>query len=75
MSRGRAERAAAALNELENVFGEEDRAGLCEVAIDYFTNTLEDYEREKEDWRDSDEEEIDTGIDTIYDTGNYNKKE
>ena len=33
----RAERAAAALNDLVHLFSEEDHAGLQEVALDYFT--------------------------------------
>ncbi len=33
----RAQRAAAALNDLKGLFGEEDSSALEEVALDYFT--------------------------------------
>ena len=51
----RAERAAAALNDLVRLFSEEDRAGLQEVALDYFT-TERTRESDSEGETDLDEE-------------------
>ena len=51
----RAERAAAALNDLVHLFSEEDHAGLQEVALDYFT-TERTRESDSEGETDLDEE-------------------
>ncbi len=60
----RAERAAAALNDVLPMFCEEDHAGLTEIAMDYFTN----------DGEEEQEEESDTEIDGGGKTTKQNKE-